>query len=133
MKTSLALTTCALLLGVAVAACGSDEPAVCGSVDDLKASIEDLRSIDVTSGDTLAELENGLATVRSDVDTVKADAKTEYSSELGAVETTYANLTTAVDDARTSPSETTLTAARSAQSAFGSDVDALVSSVEATC
>ena len=51
-----------------------------------QASIEDLRSIDIESPDALTELETGLETVKTDFDTVKADAKTEFASELGTVD-----------------------------------------------
>jgi hypothetical protein len=132
MKTSVAMTVSAVLLGVSLSAC-ADEAAVCSSVDSLKASIDDLVSVDVTSGEAVAELESGLTAVRSDLDSVKADAEAELSSEIGTVETTYTALTAAVDTALTTPSATTLATAGSALSAFASEVDALVSAAEATC
>ena len=119
MKISPALASAALLLSAALAGCGGDEPAVCGSVDDLKASIEDVRSIDIESPDALTQLETGLETVKSDFDTVKADAKTELSSELGTVDSAYTAVTTAVEDAVAGPSQATLSAAGAALSAFG--------------
>ena len=134
MKTSPALTAAALvLMAAALTSCGSDDPAVCGSANDLKASIEDLPPADITSSDALTELKSGLETVKSDFDTVKADAKTEFSSELGAVDSAYTALTTAVGDAQADPNAATLTAAGSALATFVSDVQALVSAVESTC
>ena len=133
MKTSLAVTVSAILMGATVSACGGDDPAVCSSVDDLKSSIQDLQSIDVTSGDSLSDVQSGLEAVKSDFDTVKADAKSEFSSGISAVETSYATLTMAVDDAVSTQTAATLSTAASALSAFGSDVDALVSDVDSTC
>lgn len=134
MKTSPALTAAALvLMAAALTSCGSDDPAVCGSANDLKASIEDLPPADITSADAVADLKAALQDVKSDVDTVKADAEAEFSTQLGAVDSAYTALSTAVDGAQADPSPATLTAAGAALSTFVTDAKALVSAVESTC
>ena len=69
-----ALAASTVLLGVLVAGCGADDPAVCGSVNDLKSSFDDLKNIDVTSSGALSELQTGLTTLKSDFDQVRTDA-----------------------------------------------------------
>ena len=49
MKRSLAVTAVALALTTSLVACGTEKAAVCDSVDNLKASVADVKDIDVTS------------------------------------------------------------------------------------
>jgi hypothetical protein len=134
---SLAFAIVALLLGASLVGCGedggSDAPAVCGSVDTLKTSVEKLKDIDVTSSGAVSELESGLTGIRSDLSDVKADAKAEFSSQIAATETSYEALKTSVEAAKADLSVATIAAAGSAVSSFGTAVDKLISDIEATC
>lgn len=123
----------ALLLALSLAACSEDKPAVCSSVGDLEASVNDVKKIDVTSSGGLAEVRTGLRTIKSDLAEVKTDAESEFSSQLDRVEASYATLTSSVEAARTGPSGATLTAVGSSLRTFGNDVQALISDVKATC
>ena len=49
MRTFLAIAFTSLAMSVSLVSCGEDPPAVCGSVADLKASVRQIRQIDVTS------------------------------------------------------------------------------------
>ena len=109
----------ALFLALSLAACSEEKPAVCGSVGDLEASVNDVRKVDVASSGGLAE--------------VKTDAESEFSSQLDRVEASFATLTSSVEAARTGPSGATLTAVGSSLRTFGNDVQALISDVKATC
>lgn len=131
MKPAIALTT--LFLALTLTACSEDEPAVCTSVNDLKASVDDVKEIDVDSSTALDDLESGLTAVGDNLADVKADAKSEFAAPLDAVETSYAALETSIETAATDPSAATLAAAGSALSAFGTDVQALIDDVQSTC
>ena len=128
-----ALAVSTVLLGVLVAGCGADDPAVCGSVNDLKSSFDDLKNIDVTSSGALSELQTGLTTLKSDFDQVRTDAKSEFASGIDAVETAYDAVKTAVTAATEDPTAATIGAAASALSSLATEVQALVTDIQATC
>ena len=128
-----ALTMVALLLGALLAACGGDDPAVCGSVDNLKSSVDDVKDIDVSSSGAVSDLQSGLAGVESDLADVKADAKSEFSSQLQAVQQSLTALKTSTNAAKADPTAATLSTARAALSAFGTGVETLVSDIQSTC
>ena len=71
MPTFLARVLVTLLLGASLSACGSDQPAVCGSADTLESSIADLKDVDVKA-DGLSALQSQLATVKEEFVTAKA-------------------------------------------------------------
>jgi hypothetical protein len=127
------LATLTLLLGATLVGCSDDEPAVCSSVDDLKASVEDVTNIEVTASGAASELQSGLTTIKSDLADVKSDAESEFSPEVDAVESAFATLTTTVDAAAADPTADTLAAAGAAVSPFSSAVQTLVDDVKSTC
>jgi hypothetical protein len=133
MNTRAVLTVAALVLSGAVAGCGSDKPAVCGSVGDLKTSISGLSDIKLTSSGALGSLQSQLATVKSDFDAVKADAESEFSAQLQAVDASYTSLKSSADAATANPTVNTLAAAATDLSGFRSSVQTLVSDVQSTC
>ena len=120
-------------ISASLAACSEDPPAVCGAVDSLKASVADVKAIDVASSTGLSDLQSGLAAVGDDLAQVKSDAAAEFGSQVDGVEASYAEVTSSVESARTSPSADAVTAAGDALSTFGTDVDALVTDVQTTC
>jgi hypothetical protein len=122
-----------LALAVPLTGCGEDQAAVCSSVDDLEASVDEVRDIEVSSSGALGDLESGLTAVGSDLSEVKADAKTEFSSQIDTVQASYDALTESVDAAKASASAATLSAAATALSTFGSDVRTLITDVQETC
>jgi hypothetical protein len=127
------VATVALLLGVTLVGCSDDKPAVCSSVDNLKTSVDDVENIDVTSSSAASDLESGLTTIKSDLADVKTDAKSQYASQLDAVDSALATLTTRVDAAKADPSADTLAAVGAAVAPFNSAVQTLISDVESTC
>jgi capsule polysaccharide export protein KpsE/RkpR len=133
MKPSLAPTVATLVLGAALVGCSDDKPAVCTSADNLQTSVDDLQDIDVTSSTAVSDLESGLTTVQSNLADVKTDAKSEFSPQIKAVDTSYAALKTKVDAAKADPSATTLAAAGTALSALGTDVQTLTNDIQSTC
>ena len=65
MTTSLARALVPLMLGATLVACGGDEPAVCGSADNLKTSVENLKDVNVTANG-VSDRARAARAVRSD-------------------------------------------------------------------
>jgi hypothetical protein len=134
VKARVLLSVAALVLGGSLAGCGgSNKPAVCGSVDDLKTSLGDLKAISITSSGAVSDLEKSLTTIKGNFDTVKTDAKSQFSTQIQAVDSSYAAMKTAADAAVASPSVTTIATAAAALSTFSTSAQTLVSDVQATC
>jgi len=133
MKPSLAAALTSLTLGTVLLACGSEEAAVCGSIDNLKASVSDTKDVDVTSEGGLSDLLTALDTVKTDLAAVKADAKSEFSSQVQEVDDGFSSLSESVETATAAPSAASLQAAASALSSWGTQVEGLISDVQSTC
>jgi len=132
MKPAIAFTT--LLLTVSLAACGGeDQQAICNSSSDLRTSVKDVKKIDIGSGTALADLKSAIKKIPGDLSAVKADAKSEYSDQVNAIESGYAVLKTSIQTATSSTSAATLATVGTAVSAFATDVEALVNDVQETC
>jgi hypothetical protein len=117
----------------ALVACGEDTPAVCGSAEQLQSSFDDLKDIDVAAAGGLDEFKSQFETVDGDLDQLTNDAKSEFSSQVEAVTTTWEALGTSVQAATADPSADTLAATGTALSAFSTEVQALISDVKSTC
>jgi len=134
MKLRLVLTAASFVMSsAALVACGGDTPAVCGSADQLQSSFDELKDIDVTEDNGLDEFKSQLETVDGDLDQLTNDAKSEFSSQVEAVSTTWEALGTSVQAATADPSADTLAAANTALSAFSTATEALISDVKSTC
>jgi len=132
MKPLIAVTT--LLLTVSLAACGGeDEPAICNSSSDLRTSVKDVKKIEIGSGTALADLKSAVKEIQSNLAAVKADAESEYSDQVNAIESGYAVLKTSIQTAASSTSAATLATVGTAVSAFATDVEALINDVQKTC
>lgn len=88
-----ALAVSALLL--AAAGCGGEESAVCGDLEDVQSSIEDVRDIELSEG-AVDELQQAAADIRAGVQAAQADADAELGDELDAFQ---ADVQTLVDEA----------------------------------
>jgi len=135
MMKPLSLTVVSFLLGATLVACGggNDKAAVCDSVDTLKGSISDLKDIDITSSGAVSSLETGLATVKTDFDALKTDAKSEFSPQIQAVDSAYTVLQSSAEAAKSDPSAASIAAVAAAAATFASNVQTLVQDVQATC
>ena len=87
------LVAAALLL--AAAGCGGEESAVCGDLEDVQSSIEDVRDIELNEG-AVDELQQAAADIRAGVQAAQADADAELGDELEAFQT---DVQTLVDEA----------------------------------
>src|SRR3954447_9237223 len=88
MKTRWELAVVSLLLGASLAGCGgNDKPALRDSADTLKGSITDLTDIKLTSSGAVSSLQAQLTSIKQDYDGVRTDAKSQFSTQLTAVDT----------------------------------------------
>jgi hypothetical protein len=133
MRNSLAITVASLAVTASLVSCGADTPAVCGSVSDLKTSVDNVTQIDVTSSGALSDLKSALSGVQSDLAEVKSDATSKFGSQLDAVERSYDALKTSVASVQSGASAATLAEAGAALSTFGTDVKTLISDIQSTC
>ena len=79
-----ALVVAALLL--AATGCGGEESAVCGDLEDVQSSIEDVRDIELDEG-AVDELRQAAADIRAGVQAAQDDADAELGDELEAFQT----------------------------------------------
>ena len=133
MKRSLAVAAATLVLTASLAACGNDKPAVCGSVDNLRTSVDDLKNVDVTSSGAVSDLQTALTSVENNVATVKSDAKSEFSTQINAVDTALASLKTTIDTAKADPSAANVAAVAAAAAPADTALETLISDVQSTC
>ena len=133
MKRAIALAVPTIMLAASLVACGQNTPAVCSSVDDLKSSVQKIKDIDPTSSGALGALQTDLKAVASDLAKVKSDAKSEFSKQLGSVESKYSSSKASIQAAVANPNATTVSAAVGALKALGTSVQTLISDIESTC
>ena len=90
MRLRLVLTAASFVLSsTALVACGDDQPAVCGSAEQLQSSFDELKDIDLTETNGLDEFKSQLETIDGDLDQLTNDAKSEFSSQVDAVAATF--------------------------------------------
>ena len=133
MKRFLTVAAATLLLTASIAACSNDKPAVCTSVDSLKSSVDDLKNVDVTSSGAVGDLQTALSSVEDNLADVKSDAKSEFSTQIDAVDTAVASLKTSIDSATTDPSAANVAAVAAAAPTATTALQTLISDVQSTC
>jgi hypothetical protein len=129
-----AVPMAALLIAssVLVGCGGDDKPAMCSAVDALGASVDDLKSVEVSRAG-LAELSDDLTAVRSDLSRVKTDAEQQYASEIEALDQAWTTLSSDLSAATSSPTVATIAQVGSDVRALGDSLAALDDAVESTC
>jgi uncharacterized protein YoxC len=115
-----------------IAACGTDAPAVCSSVDDLSASIEHLGQLQLGENGR-AQLESQLATVRGDLAQVRTDAHQQYGVQVATVSAAASTVRERFQAAKADPSRSTLQPLRTAVADLGTSVQALSDAVAGSC
>ena len=128
------LTAAAVLLAaLTVAGCGEDEPpAICSSVDSLQASVEAVTTVDLGEG-ALAELQDNLDQVQSDLSQVRDDAGEEYAGEIDAVDRAFTSISSSVEAGVASPSAQAVTEVGIAIESLGTALSDLEEAVRSTC
>jgi outer membrane murein-binding lipoprotein Lpp len=127
----------AVLVGTAaVTGCsssgGGSKPAVCSSVGDLKASVSKLTDVKVSAGG-ITTLKADLTEVKKNLQKVRNDAKSQYSTQVDRVRADLTNLRQTASAATSNPSGNSLTAVATAISTLSKDVKALADDISSTC
>lgn len=123
----------ALMMVLTLASCGGDdEPAVCSSFDSLKASVEDLKDVNIDKN-ALTKLQESFSEVQSDLSKVKSDAKAEFGDDVDAVEQAASSVGSSLDAAVASPSGETVAAVGTAVRSLGTSLTALEDALKNTC
>ena len=129
----LGLVTIGVLLAGAISACSSDDkPPICSSVDALKSSVQNLRDVQVQQG-AVSEIKSDAAEVKSDFDTLKTDAKGQYSTQIAAVNNALVATSNSANKAAAAPSASALLGLTASLKSLGTATAALTSAVKNTC
>ncbi|HKC27382.1 MAG TPA: hypothetical protein VKB75_05175 [Jatrophihabitans sp.] len=133
MAKVVALAVIPALVGALTVGCSSSgKPAVCSSLDDLKTSVSQVT--DVQSGENgLSALQSNLPAVKSDLNQVLDDAKSQYSNQTAQIRTDLTSLQSAVDVAQNSHSATDISGAVTAAKTLGGSVRQLADAAKSTC
>jgi hypothetical protein len=96
------LVVLAIAALVAVGCGGSDKPAYCSNVSDLKQSVDDLKGVKIERG-ALSTLRTDLQKVQSNANAVVSSAKQDFPSQTSALKSSVSSLSTAVKQLPASP------------------------------
>ena len=107
-------------------------PALCDSVDALRASVQRLGDVNVgTTG--LGGFQDAWQAVKADLQQVADDAKSQYAPQVDKVKADVAAVGSAADTAQATPSAATLSALRDTIHSLADDVGHLVDEVSPDC
>lgn len=116
-----------------LAACGdSNKPAVCDSLDTLNKSVSDLRSTSLNS-DGVQALQNNLIQVKNDLAKVKTDAKSQFQTQLNALDASMGQASSTISGARDKVSPQSLAAVGASLREVSSSYQALEDAISDTC
>ena len=100
-RTAVALAVICALVPAAAGCGGDDKPAVCSDLEQLSSDIDTLQAIDLTAGEgAIADVEESLGAITTDLESVKTDAEAELSEPIAALETSLQGLSTEFDAAK---------------------------------
>jgi hypothetical protein len=131
----IALLVSAAVLGVLpVAGCASDSPqaAVCDSLTAVQNSAQHVRETNVAENG-LGQLRTNLIQLRTDVQQLIHNAKTQFAPQADAIRTALDQVGSTVDVAKSAPSATAFDAVRQALATLESSVKALGDAMRGTC
>jgi len=131
-RRALGLVTIGVLLAGVVSACSDDKPPICSSVDALKSSVQNLRDVQVQQG-AVSEIKSDAAEVKSDFDTLKSEAKGQYSTEIAALNNALVATSNSANKAAAAPSGSALLGLTASVKSLGTATSALTSAVKNTC
>jgi hypothetical protein len=132
-KSLLALTTTSVLSVAVLAGCGgSDKPAFCGDVDTLRNSISQLTSVKIEAG-VLDNVKTDLETVQADAQTAVDSAKTDFPSETSDLENAINTATQSIQDLPASPSGAEIAAVALNVSALANAAKAFEDATSSAC
>lgn len=111
---------------------GNNSTPVCSDVDSLKSSVSALTSVKLQQG-ALPELKSKLAAVQQDFSQLKTDAKSQFSSQVDAVDSAYASFKSSLDAAIANPSATTVSAVGATLTPLKNSLTDLETAVDNSC
>ena len=127
------LSVPALLVVLALAGCGADDkPAVCDSLDAVRASADDVRDANV-SENGLSHVSSNLSQLKQNLQQLGTEARTQFEAQITAVRAAADQLTTSVSAARSDPTPATLGVVRDAMAGLGTAVGSLGDAMDDTC
>lgn len=122
----------ACVAGALLTGCSSGKPAVCTDVANLKASVQSIKDTDIKANG-LSAISDELTKIKQQLQTLKTDAKQQYSTEISALSGALHTLNSDVDAAKADPTTTTLTTVASSAGAVVTAGNNLSSAVSGTC
>jgi uncharacterized protein HemX len=129
------ITSVLLVAGIAVgvAACGqSSQAATCDRVDSVRASVEDLRNVNL-SENGMAALDSALAQVKTELELLRSDVKADLQPQVDAVRSSVTQLRSSVRGALTYPTSGSLAAVGTSVDQLRATVANLSTAVSAGC
>lgn len=116
----------------AATASGGAKPAICTSVADLKTSLQGLSGA-VIKANGLSAISDYLTKIKQELNTIKADAQGQYSTQVNGLSDALSGLTTSFDAAKANPNAGTLTTLGTSAHSVVTAGNNLVSAVSGTC
>lgn len=110
----------------------SARPALCDSLDALRASVQQLGNVNVTAAG-LSGFQDAWQAVKTDLQQVATDAQAQYAPQVDKVKADTDAVGSAADAARADPTTTSLSAVRDAVHTLADDVGHLVDEVSPEC
>ena len=111
---------------------GKDTPAVCSDAASLKKSVSAMTDVKLEQG-ALSELQTKFAAVKQDFAQVKSSAKSQFSAQLDAVNTTSTAFKTKLDAAVADPTAATVSAVVPTLQSLRTALSDLGSAIDKTC
>ena len=115
-------------------ACSSttSKPAVCADAANLKTSVQDLKNVNVRENGVSAVTDQ-LSKIEQQFNTLKTDAKGQYSTQIDDMSKALSGLSSSVTAAKGNVNATTLTAVATAAKSVVTAGNNLVTAVSNTC
>ncbi len=110
----------------------SSQSVVCKSAQDLKASVTGLKDVNISANGTSA-VSGQFTKIKQDFNTLKADAKGQYSTQADALSGALGKLGSSLDSAKASLNAGTLSAVASAAGTVVTAGTNLVTAISNTC
>jgi len=123
-----------VLAAALLTACSSttSKPAVCADVANLKTSVQDLKNVNVRENGVSAVTDQ-LSKIEQQFNTLKTDAKGQYSTQIDDMSKALSGLSSSVTAAKGNVNATTLTAVATAAKSVVTAGNNLVTAVSNTC
>jgi hypothetical protein len=116
----------------ALAACGQDKSAVCVEADELQASVQNLRDVTI-SENGIGALGSALGQVRTELEQLGTEAKSEFQPEIDGVKASVDQLSSSLSAAKADPSATSLGGVGTALRSLDAAVKTLLDAVAGAC